>query len=115
MPLLRMVLGGIASRKNLSFDALDDLLLAVDSILAEDHTSDDVSMSVSVDEARVSVRLDPLSDADMLATLLLGRVPVDAEGRCIDVCLLLDSLVDRYEVEQWDTGRYAVTLQKAVS
>ena len=112
MPLLRMVLGGIASRRDLSYDALDDLLLAVDSIIAEDHTPDELSMSVILGADEVAVRLEPLTDADLLATLQLGRVPAEAEGRCIDVCLLLESLVDRYQVDVQAGGRYAVTVEK---
>lgn len=115
MPLLRMVLGGIASRKDLSFDALDDLQLAVDSIMAEDNSPEDLSMSVSISEECVSVRLEPLSDGDLRATLVLGQVPPEAKGRCIDVCLLLESLVDRYEIEQFEQGGYAVILEKTIA
>lgn len=113
MRTVRMVLGGIATRKDLSFDALDDLLLAVETLLAEDSDVDDLSVSVTVSEAAVEVRLEPLSGPDLYATLRSGRVPEGAEGRCLDVCLLLESLVDAYRIEGEAGGQYAVIVEKA--
>jgi hypothetical protein len=115
LPLVHMVLGGVAVRRNLSFDALDDLQLAVDNILAEDvPPGGTLSMAVTVSEDSVGIRLEPLRNRDLRATLLDGKVPAGAESRCIDVCLLLRSLVDDYSIGDLSEDAYAVELLKRI-
>jgi len=105
LPLFSMILGGIALRRNLSVETLDDLQLAVDSILAdEDAHREDISMSVELSEEGLDIRLSPLTQQDLLDTLVEGAVPADAADRCLDVCLILRSLVDSYTVEHLDDG-----------
>jgi hypothetical protein len=113
LPLLRMVLGGIASRQDLSFDDLDDVQLAVDNIVAEDEgTQQALTMTVTVDDDTLTIGLAPLSNRDLRETLRLGQVPPGAEGRCLDVCLLLRSLVDHYELQDLDQDSFAVAMRK---
>lgn len=115
LPLLHLVLGGIGIRRSLSFDDLDDLQLAVDNVLAEDTPpSGFLSMAVTVSERAIEVRLEPLRNPDMRATLAQGQVSPEAEGRCIDICLLLRSLVDDYLVSDLGDGAYALDLRKLV-
>ena len=90
LSLLHMILGGIAIRQDLSFDDLDDVQLAVDNIVAEDDgTEHALTMTVTVDDDTLTIGLAPLSNPDLHETLRLGQVPPGAEGRCLDVCLLL--------------------------
>lgn len=113
LPLLHMVLGGIAIRQDLSFDDLDDVQLAVDNVVAEDDgVQRELTMTVTVDDDALTIRLAPLSNPDLHETLRLGQVPAGAEERCLDVCLLLRSLVDRYELQDLDQDFFAVALQK---
>ncbi|MCL5942312.1 MAG: hypothetical protein M1325_02105 [Actinobacteria bacterium] len=115
LSLLRLIIGGIGLRRDLSFDALDDLQLAVDSVLAEDEsTGHDVSMGVAITDDALVVNLSPLQDRDLKDTLQQGRVPAGAESRCLDVCLLLRSLVDGYAVHELSNGFYEVELRKRV-
>jgi hypothetical protein len=69
-------------------------------------------MTVTVDDDALTIRLAPLSNPDLHETLRLGQVPVGAEDRCLDVCLLLRSLVDGYELQDLDQDSFAVALQK---
>jgi hypothetical protein len=113
LPLLHLVLGGIALRRSFSFDDLDDLQLAVDNILAEDlPAGGTLSMAVTVSQDAMSVRLQPLRNADLRSTLAQGQVPVGAEGRCIEICILLRSLVDEYTLSDLGDGTFAVELRK---
>jgi hypothetical protein len=113
LPLLHMVLGGIAIRRDLSFDDLDDVQLAVDNVMAEDDgVQEDLTMTVVVGDDALTIRLAPLSNPDLHETLRLGQVPAGAEGRCLDVCLLLRSLVDHYELQDLDQGSFAVEMRK---
>jgi hypothetical protein len=115
-PLLHMVLGGIALRRELSFDALDDLQLAVDSILAGDKGSPEktLTMKVCVGEQSLAILLEALRDPTLRATLNQGRVPAGSEDSCIDVCVLLRSLVDSYAVTDLDSDRFSLEMQKLV-
>lgn len=113
LSLLHMILGGIAIRQDLSFDDLDDVQLAVDNIVAEDDgTEHALTMTVTVADDTLTIGLAPLSNPDLHETLRLGQVPPGAEGRCLDVCLLLRSLVDQYELQDLDQGSFAVALRK---
>lgn len=115
IPLLHLVLGGIALRRSFSFDDLDDLQLAVDNVLAEDvPPSGTLSMAVTVSDDAMSVRLQPLRNTDLRMTLAQGQVPAGAEGRCIEICILLRSLVDEYLLSDLGGGTYAVELRKLV-
>lgn len=113
--LFHMILGGIALRRHLSLETLDDLELAVDNILAEDKPrAGDISMSVRVGAGTLEISVGPLTDPDLRDTLLQGAVPPEAADRCLDVCLLLRSLVDEFSVRESEDGSFAVDLRKAI-
>lgn len=113
LSLFSMILGGIAVRRNLSVENLDDLQLAVDSVLADEGgAGTDISMAVQLHEEGLDIRLSPLTQQDLLDTLLLGAVPPGATDRCLDVCVILRSLVDSYTVHDLEDGSYAVVLRK---
>ncbi len=113
LPLFSMILGGIALRRNLSFETLDDLQLAVDSVLVDEKPGGrEISMSVELREEGLDIRLSPLTQQDLRDTLVQGAVPAGAADRCLDVCLILRSLVDDYTVHDFEDGSYAVVLRK---
>lgn len=93
-----LVLGGVGTRADLSFERMDDLQLAVLSLLDAAEGSD-VTVEVSVDDSSVSASVGPLRD-DVDADAGLERVV----GR----------LADSYEVRRVD-GRYQaiVTLERS--
>lgn len=113
--LLHLVLGGIASRGDMSVDALDDLQLAVDNLLAEDQSAgEDVVMSVSLGDDSVCITIDSLTDTYLRHNLADRRLTDGIIHRRIDMCVLLDSLVDGYAVHDGENGVYAVELRKQV-
>lgn len=113
--LFHMILGGIALRRNLSLEVLDDLQLAVDNILAEDKTpAGQISMSVGLGEDALEISVGPLTASDLRETLVHGAVPAQAVDRCLDVCLLLRSLVDDFGVRDLGAGSFAVDLRKLI-
>jgi hypothetical protein len=89
--VVNLVLGGLGSRLDLSFERVDDLQLAVDSVLAQGDPSSAGTLTVEVDveEARLVVRVGPLVDGGasddglkrILATLVSSAWPLDREGR----------------------------------
>lgn len=113
--LLHLVLGGIASRGDMSVDALDDLQLAVDNLLAEDQsTGEDVVISVSLGGDLVCITIEALTDTYLRHNLADRRLTAGMIDRRIDMCVLLDSLVDEYRVHDRESGVYAVELRKQV-
>ena len=69
----RLVLGGLASRFELPVDRVEDLLLAVESLLAHGIAGETVSLSVDAAEDALCVRCGPLSDGGV-ADPALARV-----------------------------------------
>src|SRR5665647_132524 len=83
--LLHLVLGGIASRGDMSVDALDDLQLAVDNLLAEDQSAgEDVVMSVSLGDDMVCITIDALTDMYLRHNLASRKLTAGMQDRRID-------------------------------
>jgi anti-sigma regulatory factor (Ser/Thr protein kinase) len=94
---VRVVLGGIAARLDFSLDDIDDLFLATDRLLeaalhAEDL--DSIRVLVLVDDGTLRV-----SAGVFRSTQLRDRVAV-TPGNCIDLCTLLQRLVDDVTVQE---------------
>jgi hypothetical protein len=89
--VVNLVLGGLGSRLDLSFERVDDLQLAVDSVLAQGDPShtDALTVEVDVEATRLVLRVGPLVDGGasddglkrVLATLVSSAWPLDREGR----------------------------------
>ena len=58
----RLVLGGLASRFELPVDRVEDLLLAVESVLVHGIEGDIVRLTVDAGDEALRVRLGPLAD-----------------------------------------------------
>jgi hypothetical protein len=115
LSLLHLVLGGIALQRDLSLDSLDDMLLAVDNLLADDKVVDeDLTMSVTVGADSLSITLEALADPYLYDNLTKRLLPGEAGEQRIDVSLLLDSLVTEYHVLEQTGEHYAVELRKRV-
>ena len=105
---VRMVLGGLGARLDFSLDDLDDLFLAIDRLLeaaldTEDLDNLHVHVMVDGNSLRVSAgafRSDELRD----------QVAV-TPGNCIDLCTLLQRLVDDVVVQEED-GCFNVMILK---
>jgi hypothetical protein len=61
----RLVLGGLASRFELPVDRVEDLLLAVESLLAHGVDGETVTLRVDAGDEALRVRLGPLADGGM--------------------------------------------------
>ena len=91
LSVVNLVLGGLGSRLDLPFERIDDLQLAVDSVLAQGDpsVSGTLTVEIAVDENRLAVRVGPLVDGGasddglkrVLATLVSSAWPLDRQGR----------------------------------
>jgi hypothetical protein len=105
---VRIVLGGLGARLDFSLDDLDDLFLATDRLLeaaldAEELTS--IRVLVVVDDGALRV-----SAGAFRSTELRHQVAV-TPGDCIDLCMLLNRLVDDVSVQE-DGDCFSVVITK---
>lgn len=63
----RLVLGGIASRFELPIDRVDDLLLAVESVLLQASASSSVRVEAEATATGLRVRLSPFSPDELMS------------------------------------------------
>jgi hypothetical protein len=109
-PVVRLVLGGIADRLNLSFEDLDDLQLAVERLLVEAGPQENVKISVEVLDHGLRTRVGPLRER-AIALALQG--PESQPGE-LTLRRVLETVVDSFGVEVLDNGELIVRLEKVV-
>ena len=96
---VRMVLGGLGARLDFSLEDLDDLYLATDRLLEaalDAEELDSIRVDVLVDDGTLRV-----SAGAFTSQSLRQQISV-TPGGCIDLCILLQRLVDDVTVEEQD-------------
>lgn len=113
LPVMRVVMGGVACGHDLPLERLDDLELAIETLLAEEAAEgDELVLTVSCDTTALRVRLDGLTN-QALRTVLVALEPFRPSSLCrLDVRLFLDALVDSYQVVGEAAGAFAVEMEK---
>jgi hypothetical protein len=98
----RLVLGGVASRFELPIDRVDDLLLAVESLLLQETLGETVRLDTQVTPTGLSVRLAPfrpgqLADPALLRVLarLVDEVQEQVDGDEAAIELLVSAAYRR--------------------
>jgi hypothetical protein len=111
---MRVVMGGMACRHDLPLDGLDDVELAVETLLAEESVEGgDLALTVWCDAATFKVRLDGLTNQSLRTVLVAPLDPFRPSSSCrLDVRVFLDALVDRYQVVGEAGGVFAVEMEK---
>ncbi len=116
LSVMRVIIGGVASRRDLPLEQVDDIQLAVETLLAEEPAEGgDLDLSLAIGEGGLTVRLDGLINQSLRAALSAADPFRPHEGCVLDVRLFLDSLVDRYRVVEGEAGRFAVEMEKRAS
>jgi hypothetical protein len=105
----RLVLGGLAARLELSYEHLEDLQLAVESVLERDGcvAGDEVTLRLFVEPDAVAMTIGPLDRAVLRADL--EREADDG----IPLSRLLSTLVEEVTLEDVD-GECRLRLEKRV-
>ena len=105
---VRMVLGGLGARLDFSLEDLDDLFLATDRLLEAALDAEEL------DSLRVLVVVDAgtlrISAGAFRSNELRDQVAI-TPGGCIDLCTLLQRLVDDVVVQE-DDGAFNVVIVK---
>jgi len=102
-----LVLGGLASRHQLTIESFEDLLLALDGLLERSEGEPAVTLSVRVDGEEIHAELGPFAAGSVRAEL-----ERQTEGG-IDLRRLLETVVDDFSVRDADDGDW-VQLTKTV-
>jgi anti-sigma regulatory factor (Ser/Thr protein kinase) len=105
----RLVVGGLAARLDFSYEHLEDLQLALASILENEayRVAEDVTVEVTLEDDGVLLAMGPLDGAPLRADLESDV----SEG--IGLGRLLDTLAEHVEIEDRD-GREWLRLEKRV-
>jgi hypothetical protein len=98
--VVRLVVGGLAARLELSFEGLEDLQTALEALLETEayRTTDDVSIVVEVDGDTLALSVGPL-DAKALA-----RDLDQAQDGGLTLARMLAATTEHYELEERDDG-----------
>lgn len=112
LPLLRVVIGGIASRQNLNVEQLDDAQLAIETLLAEEpDTEGSLVLEVWCESKGLEFCLGGLVNPRVRCALAAESSRQSGEW-LLDVRVLLESLVDHFSVEDGAGGTFAVRMSK---
>jgi hypothetical protein len=99
-----LVLGGLAARLNLSFENLEDLELALDSLLERRSDGREMTLRVLVDDGELRMIVGPF--AAVRAELVEGGADSLNLGR------ILDAVCDSVEIEGRDGSQWAVLTKR---
>jgi hypothetical protein len=97
-PVAHLVLGGLAVRLDLTYENLEDLELAIDTLLEQSRDDQDVTVRVRVLDDELVTVVGPF-------TSVRGKVEDDAEGS-LSVRRILDTVCDSVDVVDRDGGEW---------
>jgi hypothetical protein len=113
LPLLCVVISGLASSQNLLLEQLDDVQLAVETLLAEEPEGvGELVLEVWPGRNGLTLCLDGLVNQSVKAALVASETFQPCEDCLLDVRLLLESLVDTFSVVEKAEGCFAVRMDK---
>lgn len=98
-----LVLGGLGARLELTYDFLEDITTAIDELLERRESSDDVTLTVQIDEGAITATVGPFS----------GRVAdeLHASDAGLGLRRVLETVVDDVSVSERDGAQW-VELRK---
>lgn len=117
MPVMRLVIGGVASRYALPVDSLDDIELAVETLVREEPPGGgEVTLSLWVEDGAFRVGLAGLTSALVRNALSSGEeLRGDVLGEESILRMIVDALLDGYRMaEDATAGSFAVEMEKRI-
>lgn len=106
--VVRLVVGGIAEQASFGFEAMDDLQLAIERLLAETGGDGRVKISFELGDGVVRTRIGPLREGRLSAAL---QEP-DGDPGTLSLARILSAVVDSFGVEPAADGQIVVRLEK---
>jgi anti-sigma regulatory factor (Ser/Thr protein kinase) len=106
--VVRLVVGGIAEQAGFGYEAMDDLQLAIERLLAESAGEGRVKMTFDIGDGTVRTRIGPLREAQIATAL---QEP-DGDTGTLTLRRILATVVDSFGVEEAADGQMVVRLEK---
>jgi hypothetical protein len=106
--VVRLVVSGIAEQANFGFEAMDDLQLAIERLLAEAGGDGRVKISFELGHGTVRTRIGPLREGSLAAALQEPR----GDGSTLPLARILSAVVDSFGVEPAIDGQIVVRMEK---
>jgi hypothetical protein len=103
----RLVLGGLATRLDVTVESLEELELALDGLLERRDGADEITLSLLLADSELRATVGPFGGGALRAEL------EGALGESLSLRRLLDAVVDGYEVADRDDGAW-IELRKRV-
>jgi len=103
----QLVLGGVAARVNLSYESLDDLATALESLLERAGVDGDVTVSLHLEANAIRATVGPFAGSR------LGGELEQRGAEDLGLWRVLDTVVDRVEIADRDDGQW-IELTKRV-
>lgn len=101
-----LVLGGLAVRLNLTFESLEDLDLAVESLLGRVRDGEDATLIVEVGDELLTASVGPVEEAAV-------RSELEDDSEAVGLRRVLHTVADRYELLERD-GAAWLSIEKSV-
>lgn len=106
--VIRLIVGGIAEQASFGFEAMDDLQLAIERLLAETAGEGQVRISFEVSDQSIRTRVGPLREQRLAEVL---QTP-DGDTGTLSLRRILSTVVDSFGVEQAEDGQIVIRMEK---
>jgi hypothetical protein len=94
----RLVLGGLATRLDVTVESLEELELALDGLLERRDGGEEITVSLDIAGNELRARIGPFTGEGL-------RAELEGEpGESLSLRRLLDAVVDGYELSDGDDG-----------
>src|SRR5919106_788587 len=98
--IAHLVLGGLAVRLDLTYEQLEDLQLALASVLGEQEPDGELSVTLRVEEGAILAVVGPFAGSRLREAI------EEADGEHLDLRRLLETICDRVSVEERDGAEW---------
>jgi hypothetical protein len=113
---MRAVTGWIASRNDLPLDELDDINLALETLVRGEHLEGaPLRLCVSVSDRSVRILLEGLQNQALRANLQATDAFAPSADWPLDIRLFLSALLDDYKVVGCDGRTFGVDMRKRIN
>lgn len=106
--VVRLIVSGVAEQAGFGYEAMDDLQLAIERLLAETGDEGRVKISFELGNGGVRTRIGPLREGSLAAALQ----DADEEPGKLTLRRVLSTVVDSFGVEPAPGGHIVVRLEK---
>jgi len=106
--VIRLVAGGIAEQASFGFEAMDDLQLALERLLAETGEQERVEIAFEIGDDGVRALIGPVAEGRL--STVLGEP--DGGTGTLGLRRVLSAVVDSFGVEPAGDGQIVVRLEK---